>query len=114
MIISMLSIFQEYPFIIWIIVALALLLMASALPEETPFSDICFQKFSQFISQNFNPTIYLASVPCMLFSFTENPDLLALHTRQQIQESIAQWFLPRSSVCHILFRTNYVSMERHC
>ena len=63
--------------------ALALLPMASALPEETPFPDISFQEFSQFISQNFNPTISLASVLCMLFSITENPDLLALHTRQQ-------------------------------
>jgi len=67
----------------WIIVALALLPMVSAISEETPFPDIPFQEFSQFISQNFNPTISLASVLCMLFSITENPDLLALHTRQQ-------------------------------
>jgi len=48
-----------------------------------PFPDIPFDEFSQFIQKNFDSTISLASVLCILFSLTENPELLALHARQQ-------------------------------
>jgi len=57
--------------------------MAAALPVETPFPDIPFDEFSQFIKRNFSSSISLASVLCLLFSMTENPELLTLHARQQ-------------------------------
>jgi hypothetical protein len=71
------------PAIIWAMFALFFLPVATAIPEEMPFPDISFVEFSQFITKNFNSTISLASVLCMLFSLTENPELLTLHTRQQ-------------------------------
>ena len=48
-----------------------------------PFPDIAFGEFSQFIQEHFNSGISLASVLCILFSITENPELLTLHARQQ-------------------------------
>ncbi|KAF8228581.1 hypothetical protein L208DRAFT_1290829, partial [Tricholoma matsutake] len=48
-----------------------------------PFPETSFAEFSQFIKENFDSTISLASVLCMVFSLTENPELLALHARQQ-------------------------------
>ena len=65
------------------ILILAFLPQTIASPEMMPFPDIPFDEFSQFIQENFDSTISLASVLCILFSLTENPGLLALHARQQ-------------------------------
>ena len=65
------------------ILVLAFLPHTIASPEIMPFPDIPFDEFSQFIQENFDSTISLASVLCILFSLTENPGLLALHARQQ-------------------------------
>ena len=74
---------QMLPAIIWVMIALFFLPVATAVPKEMLFPDISFVEFSQFITNHFNSTISLASVLCMLFSLTENPDLLTLHARQQ-------------------------------
>ena len=53
---------------------------------ESPFPDISFQQFSDFVMQNFNSTISLSSVLVILFSLTENVQLLRLHRRQQVKK----------------------------
>ena len=82
LIFSIISIIQG-PLVLSMLLVLFFVPTASAFPEEMEFPHIGFQEFSQFILDNFNPTISLTSVLCMLFSITENPDLLTLHTRQQ-------------------------------
>ena len=62
---------------------LAFLPLVAASPDTIPFPNISFDLFSQFIKDNFSSTISLASVLFMIFSLTENPELLALHARQQ-------------------------------
>src|SRR5258707_14951249 len=51
--------------------------------NESPFPDITFQEFSDFIKLNFSSTISLSSVLVMLLSLTQNEELLSLHGRQQ-------------------------------
>ena len=53
--------------------------MASA----TPFSDISFAIFNDFVQENFSSDISLATVLTVLFTLTNNPMLLTLHVRQQ-------------------------------
>lgn len=64
-------------------IALAMLPVTSASSVEAAFPDIPFKSFSQFISQNFSSKISLSTALVILFSLTENPDLLNLHARQQ-------------------------------
>jgi len=71
--------------IVWIwMIMLALIPGTYAMPAgESPFPDITFRDFSQFIGQHFSSKISLSTVLVILFSLTENPDLLNLHARQQ-------------------------------
>jgi hypothetical protein len=62
---------------------IAMLPVANASQVESPFPDIPFKTFSQFIIQNFSSKISLSTVMVLLLSLTENPDLLNLHARQQ-------------------------------
>ena len=65
-------------------IMLALIPATYAMPAgEHPFPDITFKEFSQFIGQHFSSKISLSTVLVILFSLTENPDLLNLHARQQ-------------------------------
>ena len=67
----------------WMIM-LAFIPVTYAMPAgESPFPDITFKEFSQFIGQHFSSNISLSTVLVILFSLTENPDLLNLHARQQ-------------------------------
>jgi hypothetical protein len=70
---------------VWIwMTMLALIPVTYAMPAgEHPFPDITFKAFSQFIGQHFSSKISLSTVLVILFSLTENPDLLNLHARQQ-------------------------------
>jgi len=72
-------------FTVWIwMMMLALIPATYAMPAgESPFPDITFKDFSQFIGQHFSSKISLSTVLVILFSLTENPDLLNLHARQQ-------------------------------
>ena len=54
----------------------------AATTNQTPFPNISFLHFSNFIQENFSSNISLASVLLVLFSLIENPDLLNLHARQ--------------------------------
>ena len=54
-----------------------------AAPSTQAFPDISFNVFSKFINQTFGSDISLATVLVLLFSMTDNPELLNLHARQQ-------------------------------
>ncbi|PPQ92906.1 LOW QUALITY PROTEIN: hypothetical protein CVT25_009044 [Psilocybe cyanescens] len=51
--------------------------------EEQLFPNITFKLFSEFVSQNFSSQVSLTTVLVVLFSLTENSDLLNLHGRQK-------------------------------
>ena len=55
----------------------------SATPTSGTFPDIPFLVFAQFIEDNFSHRITLTTVLVLLFSLTQNTDLLNLHARQQ-------------------------------
>jgi len=46
---------------------------------QTPFPNIKFHAFSDFINFNFSSQVSLATVLLVLFSMLENPELLNLH-----------------------------------
>ena len=66
-----------------IVMALGALPLVFALPEQDSFPDITFKVFSQFIEKEFGSKISLATVLVVLYSLTENSELLNLHARQQ-------------------------------
>jgi hypothetical protein len=55
----------------------------SASPKTQPFPDLSFKDFIAFVEQTFGSKITLATVLLLLFTMTENPELLNLHARQQ-------------------------------
>ena len=57
-----------------------------AAKTEHPFPDISFYAFNQIIKSTFGSNIPLATVLTLLFTVTENVDLLNLHFRQQRRE----------------------------
>jgi len=54
-----------------------------ATSDMQPFPNIPFHVFSDFVTQNFSSRVSLATVLLVLFTLTENPDLLNLHGRQK-------------------------------
>ena len=54
-----------------------------AAATESPFPDISFDVFNTFVQSTFSSKISLTTVLMLLFTITENTDLLNLHTRQQ-------------------------------
>jgi len=54
-----------------------------AVQSEHAFPDIPFKAFNTFVEQNFSSKIMLTTVLMLLFTMTENTDLLNLHQRQQ-------------------------------
>ena len=54
-----------------------------ALGEQSPFPDIYFKIFSDFIQHTLGPSASLSTVLFLVFSILENPELLSLHARQQ-------------------------------
>ena len=71
------------PLPFWILLGLSFLPTAAALSDSSPFPELTFISFSQFIQKNFPADISLSTVLLLLFTTTENPDLLSLHARQQ-------------------------------
>jgi len=70
--------------LIWLIIWLSFVPCVLATGSTTtPFPDISFQAFSQFILTTFNSEISLETVLLVFFSLVENPDLLNLHARQK-------------------------------
>ena len=56
---------------------------AVAVQSEHAFPDIPFKAFNTFVEQNFSSKIMLTTVLMLLFTITENTDLLNLHQQQQ-------------------------------
>jgi hypothetical protein len=71
------------PFVIQLVFWMALIPPVYA--SQRDFPQISFQSFSLFISSTFHHDISLATVLLLLFSLTENTDLLNLHSRQRQQ-----------------------------
>jgi hypothetical protein len=72
--------------LIWFIMALFLMQGVAAQSIESPFPDIPFKLFSSFVKENFSSKITLSQVLLVLFTITDNTDLLNLHARQQNPE----------------------------
>src|ERR1700677_589346 len=65
------------------VLLVGLLPVVSAAPNDDPFSGITFRAFSQFVEQHFSSRIYLTTVLVVLFTLTNNSDVLNLHAHQQ-------------------------------
>jgi hypothetical protein len=76
-------VFTTFPQFIKLVVIMAFMPFVSASPMTQPFPDISFKAFSGFVEQTFGSKISLATVLLLLFTMTENPELLNLHARQQ-------------------------------
>jgi hypothetical protein len=57
--------------------------VSAAAPHDDPFSGIIFRAFSEFVEQHFSSRISLTTVLVVLFTMTNNSDVLNLHGRQQ-------------------------------
>ena len=68
---------------LWIVVLAILPVVKAAPVAESPFPNITFKVFNEFVKQQFSSKIPLSTVLVILFSLTENTDLLNLHARQQ-------------------------------
>ena len=64
--------------------------LVSATPQTQPFPNVPFKVFSTFVEQSFSSQVSLATVLLVLFSLTENPELLTLHARQQNPEYVGE------------------------
>ena len=73
----------SYSIFLGIFIWASLLPMVAAMPEECGFPNLTFKAFNEFIKANFSSNVSLATVLLVLFTMTENPDLLNLHTRQK-------------------------------
>ena len=51
--------------------------------QERAFPDVAFNAFSDFVTTNFSSKISLGTVLMLLFTITDNSELLSLHGRQQ-------------------------------
>ena len=79
---SVIASLDNYMMIICMLLFLTLLPEVSALPEQD-FPDITFKVFNDFVKDNFSSKVTLSTVLLVLFSLTDNPELLSLHAKQQ-------------------------------
>ena len=77
---------MQFQSLAWLIMALLLVPGVFAQNEETPFPNIPFKVFTQFVKENFSSNILLSQVLLVLFTITDNTDLLSLHARQKNPE----------------------------
>ena len=73
----------QHPFLVILITLLAIFPLVSASSTQSDFPDITFKIFFKFVKENFSSDVSLAIVLRVLFSLTDNTDLLNLHARQQ-------------------------------
>jgi len=67
--------------------------IASANPDYTPFPNVTFKVFNDFVKTHFSSHVSLATVLTVLFTMTNNKDLLNLHAHQQpskVQGEVSQ------------------------
>ena len=71
--------------VIWLLSVIQFLPTVAAMPtsEKSAFPDLTFKVFSEFIFSQFGSQVSLITVLVLLFTMTENPELLSLHARQQ-------------------------------
>jgi hypothetical protein len=60
--------------------------MANSSLGERPFPELPFKVFSDYIFTHFSSKVSLATVLLVLFTITDNTELLSLHARQQNSE----------------------------
>jgi hypothetical protein len=68
---------------VWIMAFTNIPLVAAATRKQQQFPDIAFAAFSKFVENHFISTVSLSTVLMVLFSVTENTDLLSLHFCQR-------------------------------
>ena len=68
--------------ITWMLLFLILLPGVSA-SSERDFPDITLKVFNDFVKDNFSSKVTLSTILLVLFSLTNNPELLSLHAKQQ-------------------------------
>jgi hypothetical protein len=71
--------FRGMPFFIWMALAFAFIPLVSAVPDESQFPNISFKLFNKFVQDNFSSKITLSQVLLVLFTLTDNHDILNLH-----------------------------------
>ena len=74
--------------VLWLLLGSRFLPTAMAISGsgEQPFPELTFKVFSDFIFTHFSSKVSLATVLLVLFTITDNPELLSLHARQQNPE----------------------------
>ena len=75
--------FLAFPWSFVLLVGLLPVQVVSAASNDDPFSGITFRTFSKFVEQHFSSRISLTTVLIVLFTMTNNSDLLNLHACQQ-------------------------------
>jgi hypothetical protein len=81
-----LSVLSQYWIVIWLLIWFQMASLVHAARTDAPFPDIPFSAFNQIIESTFGSNISLTTVLTILFTITENVDLLNLHFRQQHPE----------------------------
>ena len=80
---NLVSILQSWKMVLWMVFMFSFIPTVLARGKERPFPDLSFREFSDFILENFSSRISLSTVLIILFSITENTQLLSLHAHQQ-------------------------------
>ena len=83
------------------VLLVGLLPVVSAAPSDDPFSGITFRAFSEFVEQNFSSRISLTTVLVVLFTMTNNSDVLNL---VKIQDD----FSKQLTICQTLTMTKAI------
>ena len=76
-------ILANLPLLFYLLAFVSVLPVTAAMTSEQPFPNITFASFNEFVVKHFNSNVSLATVLLVLFTMTENPDLLNLHARQK-------------------------------
>ena len=71
--------------------ALCFIPCVMAIPESASFPNIVFKDFSDFILENFGPNISLSTAVMVLFSMTNNTEVLSLHFKQSKKGKTTAW-----------------------
>ena len=80
---QLIKILQPASFLVYILGCISFLLLIYAAPTKAPFPNLPFHIFSNMIQNTFHPDISLATVLVLLFTLTENTDLINMHACQQ-------------------------------
>jgi uncharacterized Zn finger protein (UPF0148 family) len=87
---SLLLLLMQIPMLIYLLVFISALPTTIAVASERPFPDISFKDFNKFVNSNFSSQVSLSTVLLVLFTLTENSDLLNLHARQKNPQYIGE------------------------